>query len=54
MKKTYFAPEATIVKIATVGMLAGSETMGLNGGSTGDKGKPSNSLGRSFDFTEDE
>ena len=46
MKKTYFAPEATIVKISTIGMLASSPTMDLNESPSGEQGNPGNSLSR--------
>ncbi len=49
MKKTYYAPKATAIKIETVGMLAGSETLGLHSGDAGAKGNPGSSLGHSND-----
>lgn len=46
MKKTYSAPEATAIKIETVGMLA--ESVGLHSGNA-TTGNPVNSLGHSND-----
>jgi hypothetical protein len=51
MKKTYFAPKAIVVKIATVGMLA----LSMNKyETTGTLGNPENSLGRESSFEDEE
>ena len=52
MKKTYFAPELKVIKIATVGMIANS--FKLNNNPTGTEGDPDKSLGRRGSTWDDE
>lgn len=54
MKNKYLNPELKVVMIGTTMMLAASESKGLYDGDSGEKGNPEKTLGREFDFDDEE
>ena len=54
MKKTYINPTLEVVKIQTVGMLAGSLGQNDTSASVNGSGEYTNQLGRDYDFDDED